>query len=166
MYRTIQDFLSDWTQENTSTLNVYKNLTDVSLTQKVSSDGRSLGHLAWHIILTLGEMGGKAGLNVAAPHEDAPEPKSASAIAEAYEKAAASLFTELQQKWNDSMLAEEIAMYGEQWTRSATLNSIVKHQIHHRAQMTVLMRQAGLKVPGIYGPSREEWSQYGMQAQE
>jgi len=36
------------------------------------------------------------------------------------------------------------------------------HQTHHRAQMTVLMRQAGLKVPGVYGPSREEWSQMGM----
>jgi hypothetical protein len=29
-----------------------------------------------------------------------------------------------------------------------------------------LMRQAGLKVPGVYGPSREEWSQFGMPAQE
>jgi uncharacterized damage-inducible protein DinB len=32
--------------------------------------------------------------------------------------------------------------------------------------MTVLMRQAGLKVPGIYGPSREEWSQFGMPPQK
>jgi len=24
------------------------------------------------------------------------------------------------------------------------------------------MRQAGLKVPGIYGPAREEWAQYGL----
>jgi hypothetical protein len=28
--------------------------------------------------------------------------------------------------------------------------------------MTVLMRQAGLKVPGVYGPAREEWAAYGM----
>jgi uncharacterized damage-inducible protein DinB len=32
--------------------------------------------------------------------------------------------------------------------------------------MTVLMRQAGLKVPGIYGPSYEEWLQFGMKAPE
>jgi uncharacterized damage-inducible protein DinB len=32
--------------------------------------------------------------------------------------------------------------------------------------MTVLMRQAGLKVPGIYGPSREEWVKIGMTAPE
>ena len=36
------------------------------------------------------------------------------------------------------------------------------HQIHHRGQMTVLMRQAGLEVPGVYGPSRPEWAHYGM----
>jgi uncharacterized damage-inducible protein DinB len=29
--------------------------------------------------------------------------------------------------------------------------------------MTVLMRQAGLKVPGVYGPAREEWTTYRMQ---
>jgi uncharacterized damage-inducible protein DinB len=166
MYRTIQDFLTDWTQENDSTIKVYKNLTDASLKQKVSTEGRTLAHLAWHIVLTLGEMGGKAGLKVNAPPENAPDPNMASAIVEAYEKAGESLATEIKQKWNDGMLAEEIVMYGQKWTRTATLASIIKHQIHHRAQMTVLMRQAGLKVPGVYGPSREEWSQFGMPPQE
>ena len=30
----------------------------------------------------------------------------------------------------------------------------------------VLMRQAGLAVPGVYGPSKEEWGAYGMPAQD
>jgi uncharacterized damage-inducible protein DinB len=111
-------------------------------------------------------MGNKAGLKVDAPPENAPDPNTASVIVAAYEKAGSSITSEVKQKWNDKMLAEEINMYGEKWTRSATLASIIKHQIHHRAQMTVLMRQAGLKVPGVYGPSREEWSQYGMPTQE
>jgi uncharacterized damage-inducible protein DinB len=42
----------------------------------------------------------------------------------------------------------------------------MSHEIHHRGQMTVLMRQAGLKVPGVYGPSREEWTAYGMPPQD
>ena len=166
MYRTIEDFLSDWSQESDSTRKVFKNLTDPSLHQKVSAEGRSLGHLAWHIVLTLGEMGEKAGLNIDAPPENAPDPKSASVILAAYERAGASIAAEVKEKWNNGMLPEEIEMYGQKWTRTATLSSIIKHQIHHRAQMTVLMRQAGLKVPGVYGPSREEWSQYGMPAQE
>jgi hypothetical protein len=32
--------------------------------------------------------------------------------------------------------------------------------------MTVLMRLAGLKIPGLYGPSKEEWSRYGMKEPE
>ena len=166
MYYTIEDFLKDWDSESKSTIKVFENLTDASLKQKVSADGRSLGHLAWHIVLTLGEMGDKAGLKVDAPPENTPDPTSASIIIAAYEKAGASLAIEIKQKWNDGMLSEEIDMYGQKWTRSATLISIVKHQIHHRAQMTVLMRQSGLKVPGVYGPSHEEWSQFGMQPQE
>jgi uncharacterized damage-inducible protein DinB len=166
MFRTIQDFLTEWTEENDSTRKIFMNLTDTSLKQKVSPEGRSLGHLAWHIVLTLGEMGDKAGLKVDAPPENAPDPARASVIIAAYEKGGASLASEIKQKWNDGMLFDEIDMYGQKWTRTAALSSIIKHQIHHRAQMTVLMRQAGLKVPGVYGPSREEWTQYGMTPQE
>ena len=32
--------------------------------------------------------------------------------------------------------------------------------------MTVLMRQTGLPVPGVYGPSLEEWEAYGMPPQK
>jgi uncharacterized damage-inducible protein DinB len=28
--------------------------------------------------------------------------------------------------------------------------------------MTVLMRQAGLRVPGMYGPAQEDWAQWNM----
>jgi uncharacterized damage-inducible protein DinB len=166
MYRFVQDFIEDWKYENEATLKVFKNLTDTSLNQKVTADGRSLGFLAWHIVLSIGEMGSKAGLDILAPPEDSPVPKNASDISTAYEKAGASINTELKKKWNDHMLLEEIDMYGQKWTRGFTLSSLRSHQIHHRAQMTVLMRQAGLKVPGIYGPSREEWSQLGMPAPE
>ncbi len=30
--------------------------------------------------------------------------------------------------------------------------------------MTVLMRQAGLAMPSIYGPTKEGWVAYGMEA--
>jgi uncharacterized damage-inducible protein DinB len=55
-------------------------------------------------------------------------------------------------------------MYGDKWKRGQTLHALILHQAHHRGQMTVLMRQAGLPVPGIYGPSREEWEAFGMPA--
>jgi uncharacterized damage-inducible protein DinB len=39
----------------------------------------------------------------------------------------------------------------------------IRHEVHHRGQMTVLMRQAGLPLHGFYGPSRDEWVAMGMQ---
>jgi uncharacterized damage-inducible protein DinB len=164
MYRTVQDFLDDWKYETEATLKIMHALTDASLGQKVTPEGRSLGFLAWHIVLTLGEMGSKAGLTVRCPAEETPQPSKAKEIAATYEPAAKSVADEVRSKWADSSLLDEVEMYGEQWKRGAVLSSLVTHQAHHRAQMTVLMRQAGLKVPGIYGPSREEWAQFGMPA--
>jgi uncharacterized damage-inducible protein DinB len=54
-------------------------------------------------------------------------------------------------------------MYGMDWNKGTTLHILVTHQTHHRGQFTVLMRQAGLKVPGVYGPSKEEWIAYGQE---
>ncbi len=166
MYLTIQDFLNDWKDESEATLKVFKNLNNASLNQKVTPDGRSLGFLAWHIVTTLGEMGEKAGLKIPAPPENAPVPTTAAEIVTAYEKAAPMIAEEVKTKWTDEKLLEEINMYGQMWTRRKILNVLIIHEVHHRAQMTVLMRQAGLKVPGVCGPSKEEWSQYGMQAPE
>lgn len=81
-----------------------------------------------------------------------------------YRQVSKSMVESVKKQWSDETLQEEREMYGERWTVGNTLSALIYHQIHHRGQLTVLMRQAGLKMPGIYGPSREEWSQYGMEA--
>ena len=50
------------------------------------------------------------------------------------------------------------------WKNGFSLFVIVSHQAHHRGQVRVLMRQAGLSVVGIYGPTREEWASMNMPA--
>jgi uncharacterized damage-inducible protein DinB len=59
-----------------------------------------------------------------------------------------------------------VEMYAERWRKGQVLSVLIRHQCHHRGQMTVLMRQAGLRVPGVSGPSREEWATWGMQPME
>ena len=81
------------------------------------------------------------------------------------ESAARSLLQQVKSRWNDAALLTEDEMYGDKWPRGYTLMALVLHQTHHRAQMTVLMRQAGLKVPGVYGPAFEEWGAYNMPPQ-
>lgn len=163
MYRSLNDFHDAWAYESESTSKVMGALTDESLNQKVTDDGRSLGFIAWHIAVTIPELMGKTGLKVDGPAEDAAVPTSAAEIKAAYDKAASSITEALNNNWNDEMLNEEDDMYGEPWKKGQSLSNLVGHQIHHRGQMTVLMRQAGLRVPGFYGPAKEDWAAMGME---
>lgn len=162
MYVKVSDFLEDWKKENETTLKVLKNLTDESLKQKVTSDGRDIAYIAWHIVITIGEMMNRGGLNVKAPDEDSDPPVKASEITLNYEDVSKSLSSEITSKWTNEMMSDSLDLYGEKWKRSFLCEALVKHEIHHRGQLTVLMRQAGLKVPGTYGPAKEEWSAFGM----
>ena len=164
MIRTMEDFKNDWAHEMDATIKIFKNLTDLSLSQKVDREGRTLGRLAWHITVSIGEMLAKTGLKADGPDENSDPPDSAAEIVHTYERTAHSALKLISEHWSDETLMQEDAMYGETWKRGFTLSVLIHHQIHHRGQMTVLMRQAGLKVPGIYGPSREEWAGFGMPA--
>jgi uncharacterized damage-inducible protein DinB len=166
MYRRIDDFLNEWKTERATSLKLMEALTDASLAQKVDLEGRTLGFIAWHITLCIPEMANRAGLDLTGPAENAPEPSKASEIAAAYRDVSGQLDASVRKNWNDAILEEEVDMYGENWKKGFSLSVLVAHEVHHRGQMTVLMRQAGLKVPGVYGPSREEWVAYGMPPQK
>jgi uncharacterized damage-inducible protein DinB len=163
MFRTVNDFINVWSSEIEATQKVLKHLTDRSLTQETSPHVRTLGRLAWHLVTTLPEMMGLTGLEITGPKHDDPVPTTAKQIFAAYNEAAISLLEQVKTKWTDATLTQEDDMYGEKWKRGATLGALVFHQIHHRAQMTVVMRLAGLEVPGIYGPAKQEWAKMGME---
>lgn len=166
MLRKIEDFQKGWAYEAEMTGKVLNTLTDASLDQKVTPDGRSLGFLGWHLTQTLGEMLGLVGLKIDAPAFDQECPKTAAEIAATYEKAARSVTDEINANWTDETLLQTDEMYGETWARGLTLFYLIAHQAHHRGQMTVLMRQAGLPVPGVYGPAKEEWAAMGAPAMQ
>lgn len=166
MFRTINDFLEAWKYESEATLKVFNNLTDESLNQKVTDEGRTLGFIAWHITQTIGEMMSKTGLIFPDFEEEAKVPLHTAEIIAQYEKLSNQLKIQVEKSWKDEMLNDNLNMYGQVWKRANVLSSLIAHQAHHRGQMTVLMRQAGLKVPGVYGPSKEEWAAYGVPPQK
>jgi len=165
MFRRIDDFAVAWKNETDATLKLMRACTDASLAQAVTPKGRTLGRLAWHITQTLPEMLGHAGLPVTGPDEAAPVPKLADIVA-TYEAAAPAVIEAVRAQWTDAMLEQSIPMYGQHWRLGDILYALVLHQTHHRGQMTVLMRQAGLVVPGVYGPAAEEWAGMGMPTPE
>ncbi len=164
MYRKIEDFVNDWAYETEVTTKLFSNLTEESLNQKVTENGRTLGFLAWHVVITLGEMLGKVGLTIDCPPEDASVPASAREITEIFGKAAKSVSAEVSKNWTDETLLIEDEMYEMIWKRGTTLSSLINHQAHHRGQITVLMRQANVPVIGVYGPAKEEWEAMGIPA--
>lgn len=166
MYRKIEDFLNDWKYESESTLKIFNNLTDVSITKVINENVRTAGRLAWHITTAIGEMAHRTGLTFKTVESNSVIPTTAKEIVDAYKEASENLLAAVKSNWNDQTLNVEDDMYGEMWKRGTTLAVIISHQIHHRAQLTVVMRLNGLKVPGVYGPSKEEWTSYGMPVQE
>ena len=162
MYTSIDRFVEDWRCESANTAKVMGALTNASLSASVGEPYRTLGRVAWHIVTTIPEMMGRAGLAIGGVDEHSTMPFSAMGILSAYKEVSDGLCFQVQEQWTDATLEVEDEMYGNKWARGMTLEVLVRHEIHHRGQMTVLMRKAGLRVPGVYGPSLEEWEQMGM----
>ena len=166
MFSFIKDFESCFLSERVATQKIFAALTDATLEQQVGEGFRSLKRLGWHIVQTYPEMMKLAGLTGFSMPADAPLPDNAAAIIRGYDTVSRELLEQIKSSWSDATLHESRDFYGEQWKLGAALMSLVTHEIHHRAQMTVLMRQAGLKVPGIYGPSKDEWAAFGASPPE
>ncbi len=162
MFHKIDDFLRNFGDHTGATMKLFGALTDETLGQAVAEGHRTLGGMAWHIVTTIPEMMSRTGLKVTAVDPESPPPAKVQEIVDGYERAIEDLAGAIQGAWTDESLEERDDMYGMQWPRGLTLAILLHHEIHHRGQMTVLMRQAGLTVPGMMGPSKEEWGQFGM----
>jgi uncharacterized damage-inducible protein DinB len=164
MIRHLDDFVTVFNHEAENTRKVLAVLTDKSLAQPIDSENRTLGRLGWHLAQTIPEMLGRLGLRCAGPGEHEPVPTSAKQILDAYDTAAKSVPGAIKAAgWTDANLGDKKPMYGgEEWTIATTLQIQILHEVHHRGEMIVLVRQAGLKPPGLYGPVREDWATFGM----
>ena len=164
MYHHIKDFLSDWDYESNITSKLFQNLSDESLSKEIHPNVRTLGLLSWHMTHTIQEMMGKAGLKINIKEQLDYKNETVKEICDTYEQAAKLLVEALNKNWTDSDLVKEDEMYGDKWKRGTTLSILIRHQAHHRGEMVALMRIAGLPVIGAYGPTKEEWAQWGMEA--
>ncbi|MEH7385020.1 DinB family protein [Bacillus sp. JJ1521] len=156
MYHTLEEFLQDWNHESDGTQKILEALTDDSLSQAVAPGHRTLGELTWHVVTSLHLFLSSAGLEFEGANGE-EVPTSAKEMADSYRTTSENLVSAIKAQWNDESLKEIKDVFGHQMPAAMVLGMMITHQIHHRGQMTILMRQAGLKVPGVYGPSKEEW---------
>lgn len=163
MFCTVKDFISTYREDSAAAQKIFDALTDESLATTVAEGHRTLGRLAWHVVQSVSEILHDAGLQVDRSSVDLPVPTTAREIAQAYVRVTRDCMEALERQWDDAELARERPMYGEQWSGAKVLLCVYGHEAHHRGQMSVLMRQAGLVPYGIYGPHKEAWASMGME---
>ena len=153
MYRHVDDFLQEWSNASNGTLQVLQALTDDKLQQSIVEGHSTLGWLGWHLVETTGYFSHLAGLTVPMIDQDEPVPATTREIIAAYVKAAEAVKEEVVKISDVDLLTETgIASVA---TKGALLRFLIDHQTHHRGQMMVLLRQAGLPVPPVMGPTKE-----------
>ncbi|MEK4131750.1 DinB family protein [Solibacillus sp. FSL W8-0474] len=154
MYRIAEDFVKDWAIASKGALRVMQAISNDKMKIAIVDDHNSLGWLSWHLVSVAGAFGQFAGLQIPAPGPDMPQPETMEEIIEKYElvreayKKEAATLTEEQ-------LLEEVPAFGGMMQRGDLLSKVIAHQTHHVGQMTVLLRQAGLNVPPVMGPTKE-----------
>jgi uncharacterized damage-inducible protein DinB len=167
MFRRVEDFKDIWKGEVEKTMALFAAIPTTALSQSVLPEHRNLRRMAWHIVESAVEMPALVGIQIPeVPLVDGhigEPPVDMDTIVAIYAKATASLADRIG-SWNNAELGRSFDCYGEKWSGGFLLWVLVAHQVHHRGQMSVLMRQAGLKVPDIYGPAKEGWGAYGMDA--
>ncbi|PWK76602.1 putative damage-inducible protein DinB [Mucilaginibacter oryzae] len=158
MYYRIKEFLEDWAYEKGRTSKIYAMIPEeykaVILNEKV----RTLERLAFHIPQVMMQIGIQTGLLKGEELAEEPLPPAMSDINALYLDIHAKMAKAVEAQWTDGMLNDEAELYNHQWRRGDILSLLTHHEVHHRSQMTVLMRLAGLEVPELYGPVREDWA--------
>ena len=154
MYRQVDDFLNEWSASAQGTIQVLKALTDDKLEQSIVEGHSTLGWLGWHLVGAAGYFSFLAGLKVPMTRQEDPIPSTAAEIVAAYEKVAKGV-SEAVAKLSNEDLLEVVTGFKAPMPKGAVLRVLIDHQTHHRGQMTVLLRQAGLPVPGVMGPTKE-----------
>jgi uncharacterized damage-inducible protein DinB len=155
MFSDANAFLADYTWESASTAKVLGALTDASLAREKAPDHNTLGDIAWHVATAPLYMLSQVGFNFDPTQVQKPEKLTAAAITAMHEKISAEVKAQTAGK-TPAELAKVYHVFGMMdWPCGQMLTVLLNHEIHHRGQISVLMRQAGLVVPSIYGPTKE-----------
>lgn len=156
MYRNLNDFIQEWDKNSKGTLAIFKSITDEKKHVAIVEGHSSLESLSWHLTTAPDYFMGQAGLSLDVELNPKSTPATISEIIETYEAVRENVSKVAQEHLSDEKLLTEVNSHGQLTPIGSILRLMVDHQTHHRAQMQVLLRQAGLHVPGVMGPTKED----------
>jgi uncharacterized damage-inducible protein DinB len=160
----IDGMLQELEQEAQTTRRVLERVPDDRLAWKPHARARTLGQLALHIAMVPGgvaELASRPSPAEAPQFAEDPSPATAGELIPALDASIARA-RELVGRMDDATLMETWTMKrGDRELfaipRVALLRSVMlNHWYHHRGQLTVYLRELGVPVPSIYGPSADE----------
>jgi len=160
----IDGMLQELEQEAQSTRRLLERVPDDKLGWRPHEKARTLGELAMHIAIVPGavaEMIASPSPAQAPQFSADPSPKSVSELIPTLEESIAKAKKALGGLDDAAVTATWRMMHGERELfaipRVALLRSIMlNHWYHHRGQLTVYLRELGVALPPIYGPTADE----------
>ena len=159
----IDGMLREFEQETQTTRRVLERVPDNQLAWRPHEKARTLGELALHVAMV---PGGVAELVASpspaqAPQFADPSPKSVSELIPALDQSIAKAKAALGGMDDAALMTTWRLMQGDRELlavpRATMLRSVMlNHWYHHRGQLTVYLRELGVPIPSIYGPSADE----------
>jgi len=159
----IDGMLQEFEQETQTTRRVLERVPDNQLAWRPHEKARTLGELALHVAMV---PGGVAELVASPSPAQAPQftdltPTSASELIPALDQSVAKVKAVLGGMDDAALMETWRLMQGDRELlavpRVAMLRSVMlNHWYHHRGQLTVYLRELGVPIPSIYGPSADE----------
>lgn len=160
MSHEFERFLKTWDEEAGRTLALLKTIPADQYDFRPDSKGRSIGEMAWHL----------AELDAYIPHglarkdlsiRDRPEgierPRIVAELAPGYERVHRAALEKMR-ALRDIDFESSVKFFdgSAMPVRRILWNALLHHLIHHRGQLTLMIRLAGGRPSGLYGPTREE----------
>jgi uncharacterized damage-inducible protein DinB len=160
----ISPLLEELRQESATTLRVLDRVPADRLTWKPCDNGQTVGKLAFHLAGIPGVISRILTPDTFEPPKGAfvfPEPESKDQIIATFNDglAAAEQFlsglTDEQSRALWTSMNEGRAIL--QMPRAKAIRMLMlNHAVHHRGQLSIYLREMGVPVPSIYGPSGDE----------
>jgi uncharacterized damage-inducible protein DinB len=158
----IDGLLQELDHEAKTTRRLLERVPNDDLGWRPHKKARTLGELALHVAGTPGSVAALASQpDVQAPDFKDAVPQSASELIPAHDESIASAKrllggmddAALNAMWRMKRNGQDVIAM----PRAALLRSIMlNHWYHHRGQLSVYLRQLGVAIPSIYGPSADE----------
>jgi uncharacterized damage-inducible protein DinB len=157
-----ETFRRIWDREFRTTVTVFRSFPADQLDVKPHERSRTVRDLAWQCVIderVIETILSKTEHDLRNVPPAPPPPEAMEEIVTAYEIAhsdAVEKLNQLPEAEFDRTVTSILARGEWKMPRPEALWANVMDQVHHRGQLTIYLRQAGGKVPSIYGPSGDQ----------